>query len=146
MIIMSLSIKAYNAIVDEPLNYSIKEHTNGFLIEVSNTLMILASPDEYNEYYLFDCVFNYKNKYSIRFESIGCHFCKETNKYIINEDEDSYAHKDGFYITQQNDKIIWHSYFGNHLDNEYYIDKNDKPYCIYSIIDDTWTLYIKITP
>ena len=94
---MSLSIEAYNAIINKPLKYSIKEQNDGFLIKVSNISMSLESPDEYNEYYLFDCAIdhkNYKNRYSIRFESIRCYFCKETNKYIIDEDEDSPSYEE----------------------------------------------------
>jgi len=140
----TLVIKTIFAIIDNPQNYTIIENNDKIIIKVPNIKMSLSSQTDYSNYYILKCIFNYNNyinTVNLRFESIGCSFCNKTKKYIINKDETKMAHKDGFYISQKNNKIIWYSYFYNDKNNKYII--KNKPYCIYNIINNNWTLYIE---
>ena len=92
--------------------------------------------------YLFHCVFNYNNHintFHIRFESIGFSFCNKTKKYKINDDEILRVHQDGFYISQENDKIICFSYPNSDRNNQYITNK-ENTYCVHNITNDNWTL------
>jgi len=111
---MNLEIKTHDAIIDKPIEILINKINKNYEVEIPNISISLIEKE--NKFFIFD---------------INCSYKKYLNKYII------------VFESNHINKKLWDSkFYKNDKNNKYHIELNNKPYCIYNIKSNTWTLYL----
>lgn len=140
---MNISINASNTDIDKSFKKTIKKTDNKYEIIIPNIELSLPIDNNFKKHYIFEVICEYKghkNKYKIEFESVACKLCNKTNKFIINKNINS------VYVTQSDDKIIWHTYgYEGDPNNKYQIEITDEPYCVYTGETNKWNLHLFFT-